>query len=89
MSRFRTIQYMIDPSVNNLVYSRVGSEIAIPVLDFEGMNPNNGYKMNYNLEKFNIFNLTYDFHNVICTRKIPLKIKNFHRKFWGMKPIKK
>ena len=70
------------------VFSRMGSEVAIPVLDFEGMKPENSYEMNYNLEKFPVFSVASDIINSIRTRKIPIEIKNEHRKFWGMKPLK-
>ena len=88
MSRFRTIQYMIDRDTE-MVWSRVNSEVAIPVLDFGGMKPENNWMMNYSLEKFSVLHQGVINANVICTRKIPIKIKNFHRKFWGMKPLKK
>ena len=87
MARFRTIQYMVDP-VMSMVYSRVGDELAIPVLDFEGMKPSNNYQIFYNLEKFKALEVAGTIGHVIRTRKIPLEIKNYHRKFWGMKPIK-
>jgi len=86
MSRQRRIMYMID--LEGFVYSRVGSEIAIPVLDFEGMTPKNGYKTDYPLEKFNVLQVAYALRHVRHTRKIPVEIKNEHRKFWGMKPLK-
>jgi len=54
MSRYKTIQYMVDPEVN-LVYSRVGNEIAIPMLDWEHMKPSNRYEIRYGLEKCNVF----------------------------------
>lgn len=87
MSRQRRIEYMIDRDTG-LVWSRVGSEVAIPVLDFAGMKPENSWMMNYSLEKFSIYHQGVINAWVIHTRKIPLKMKNFHRKFWGMKPIK-
>jgi len=87
MSRDRRITYMIEPDMG-LVYSRVGSEVAIPVLDFEGMKPENGYETNYPLEKFNVLSVARDLAYVIHTRKIPIELKNEHRKFWGMKPLK-
>jgi len=74
---------MIDAELGE-VMSRVGSEVAIPVLDFEGMTPDNGYAMTYNLEKFSVFELRH-YNRLIHTRKIPISIKNKHRKFWGMK----
>jgi len=85
MSRARTIQYMVD-KITNTVWSRVGSEVAIPVLDFEGMTPENHYETHYNLVKFDLSVLHSQV--LIHTRKIGICIKNEHRKFWGMKPIK-
>jgi len=84
MSRFRTITYMIDTN-EGLVYSRVGNEIAIPVLQWP---PKCLKNLQYKLEKFNIFEVAIDIKDCIHTRKISLKIKNKHRRFWGLKPIK-
>ena len=86
MSRYKTITYMISPDGH--IYSRVGSQIAIPVLDFAGMKPENNYVTNYSLEKFEALSCASDINNSIHTRKIPVEMKNLHRKFWGMKPIK-
>jgi len=88
MSRFRTIQYMIDPDLD-LVWSRVGSEVAIPVVQFDKMTPENRYSVPLELEKFNALDVAGQLNNVIRTRKINVGIKNIHRKFWGMKPLKK
>jgi hypothetical protein len=82
----KTIQYMLNPETN-FVYSRVGSEIAMPVLDYDGMKPENNYKTRYNLEKCDVIQVCHELKNVIHTRKIPQRIKNIHRKFWGMKPL--
>ena len=85
MSRGRRIQYALDLDTGT-VWSRVGDEVAVPVLDFAGMLPENGWEMNYNLEKMKV-------HDIVrgtalqWTRKIPMAIKNLHRKFWGMKPL--
>ena len=87
MSRDRRITYMIEPDMG-MVYSRVGSEVAIPVLDFAWMTSENGYETNYPLEKFNVLSVAHDLQHVKHTRKIPVEIKNEHRKFWGMKPLK-
>jgi hypothetical protein len=86
MNRQRRIMYMINP--DGLVFSRVGSEVAIPVLDFGGMNPKNNYEMNYSLEKFDVIKVAGELNHCIGTRKIPVEIKNKHREFWGMKPLK-
>ena len=82
MSRNKTIQYAIDLDTN-LVISRVQSEVLIPILDFEEMNPNNNFQLTYILEKCSI----YDTIGLALkwTKKIPIEIKNIHRKAWGMK----
>ena len=87
MSRFRTIQYMIDRDTD-LVWSRVGSEVAIPVVQFDKMTPDNKYAVPMELEKFNAFDVAGQLNIVMRTRKINVGIKNLHRKFWGMKPLK-
>jgi hypothetical protein len=85
MSRQRRITYMINPQ--GVVYSRVDDEVAIPVLDFEGMKPENKYEMNYNLEKFKVIKVAGELGHCVGTRKIPVEVKNKHREFWGMKPL--
>lgn len=88
MARQKRIQYAIDKE-NGLVYSRIESEIAIPILDFKEMTPENNWKMGYNLEKCNVIELVQSgWSNLIWTRKIPIAIKNVHRVYWGMKPLK-
>ena len=88
MGRHRTIQYAIDRSTN-LVVSRVDREYAWPILDYDGMKPENNFKTQYNLEKIPVGHLSGDeYDNLEWTRKIPTRIKNYHRKFWGMKPLK-
>ncbi len=84
--RMKTIQYAIDPEIN-LVFSRVNDRIYYPVLDFEGMTPENNFEMNYNYEEMSVFALIGSCQ-CIWTKKIPNKIKNFHRKHWGFKPLK-
>ena len=78
--RNRTIQYGIDRETG-LIVSRVNDEIAVPVLQWESMKPENNFKTSYQLEKFNVF----DSIGMIIkwTRKIPIGLKNIHREFWG------
>jgi hypothetical protein len=83
--RQRRIQYGIDR--DGAVYSRVGDEVAFPVLDFAGMKPENGYRMTHNLEKDFIFTLATSGVVITWTRKIGKEIKNIHRAFWGFKKI--
>jgi hypothetical protein len=80
----KTIQYAIDKDTG-LIISRVGSEVAIPVLDFEHMKPENHFETVYNIEKFGIFDTIG--MRLTWTRKIPTNYKNLHRKFWDMKPL--
>lgn len=83
--RQRRIMYAVDLDTAQIV-SRIGSQYAWPILDFEGMKPENNFQANYYLEKISI----HDAHGTRLhhTRKIPIEAKNFHRAFWGMKPLK-
>jgi hypothetical protein len=80
----RTIQYGIDRDTG-LVWSRIGSQVAVPVLQYDKMTPENNFTPSYELEKMDVIGHAYNC--VRWTRKIPTVIKNLHRKFWGMKPI--
>jgi len=81
----KSIRYAIDRN-SGQVFSFVNSECAIPVLDFKGMLPSNGWQMKYNLERFPIYD-AYRGTNLLHTRKIPIAIKNEHRQFWGMRAV--
>ena|GEM_PF-4048553 len=65
----------------------MGSQIAFHAIDFAGMGPADGFKIKFcPLKKTDSFN----FNGLIrWTRKVPLEAKNFHRAFWGMKPLKR
>ena len=83
----KTIKYGIDRDTG-LVWSRVGSEVAIPVLQYDKMIPQNNFQPTYELEKMDVIEVAgqaYD--SVEWTRKIPVELKNRHRKFWGMKKL--
>lgn len=41
----------------------------------------------YSLERIGVRSVRDEWHNLVWTRKIPLAAKNYHRKFWGMKPL--
>jgi len=81
----RIITYMIDKETG-LVFSRVGGEVAVPVLDYKGMTPENNFKTNYYLEKISLFDV-YPYCSLKHTKKVPIELKNRHRKFWGMKTL--
>lgn len=80
----KNITYAYDES--GVVYSFYNGECALPVLDFEGMTPENNFQARYMLQRFSI----YDVRDTKLTRTktIPIALKNRHRAFWGLKPIK-
>jgi hypothetical protein len=81
----KIITYAYDTGTG-LVISRVGSQVAISVLRFDKMTPENNFNTEYELEKISVFAiLRWD--NYKWTKKVPVDVKNQHRKFWGMKKI--
>ena len=85
----RIITYAINKD-DGIVWSRVGSEVAVPVLDFAKIGENGDFTgpMEYNLEKFPVVSIGREWARLKWTKKIPLSLKNKHREFWGMKPLK-
>jgi hypothetical protein len=85
----RTIMYGIDRNTG-LVWSRIGSQVAIPVLQFDKMTPDNNFQTIYELEKMDVIQTAGQAYNsIVWTRKIPTELKNRHRQFWGLKPLGK
>lgn len=85
----KTIQYGID-TTTGLVWSRVGSQVAVPVLQYNKMTPENNFQPTYELERIDVIHTAgHAYNSVIWTRNIPIEIKNRHRKFWGMKQLSK
>lgn len=83
----RTIMYGIDRNTG-LVWSRVGSEVAVPILQYDKMTPENNFQPTYELEKMDVIQTAGQAYNSVkWTRKIPVELKNRHRKFWGMKEL--
>jgi hypothetical protein len=80
------IRYGIDRETG-LVWSRVGSQVAVPVLQYDQMLPANNFQTHYALEKFDVIEVVGSYGLIQWTRKIPVRLKNLHRKFWGLKPI--
>lgn len=80
------IEYAIDTETG-LVVSRVNSEVAIPILGYDDMKPENDYQGKYHLEKMDVINLSHTWDDYKWTRKIPFGVKNNHRQFWGKKPL--
>jgi hypothetical protein len=85
MARQKRIYYGID-EMTGLVFSRFEGQIAVPVIAFDEMKPEDNFEIKTNLEKFPHDTLRH--MQPIFTRKIPLAIKNEHRIFWGLKPLK-
>lgn len=81
----KRITYAIDLELG-FVWSRYEDQLAIPILDFAGMKPENNWQMNYDLEKCPLNSMYHA--QLKWTRKIPIAIKNMHRKFWGMPLLK-
>ena len=82
--RRKTIQYAIDLDLGQVI-SRVNDRVLIPVLDFEGMKPENNFKTNYDLQEFSIYDISQNWYSYKWTKKIPIEIKNLHRQKWNMK----
>jgi len=84
----RTITYAIDVHSGQVI-SRIDSEVAIPILNFEDMTPENNFTAGSILTKFPVFSISDTWGNYQWTRKIDIDMKNKHRLFWGMKPLRK
>jgi len=82
----RTIRYGIDCETG-LVWSRVGSQVALPVLQYDQMLPENNFQTQYALEKMDVIEVVGSYGLVQWARIIPTQIKNIHREFWGLKPM--
>jgi hypothetical protein len=83
----RNITYAIDTETG-LTYSRVDSEVAVPVLAYGKMKPSNGFQEEYTLEKMSVHELSGMWNALQWTKKIPKSLKNYHRTFWGMEELK-
>ncbi len=72
------------------VVSRVDSEVAWPILDYEAIGKDGDFTkpLTYKLEKFSVLLVGPEWQTLIWTRKIPVEQKNIHRKFWGFQPLK-
>lgn len=86
----RTIQFYFD-SFEGEVYGRADGEISFRVLDYEKTGEGGDFSkpLEYHLEKGDVFSLAHQLSlpDVERTRKIPNKIKNEHREFWGFPPL--
>lgn len=80
------IFYFLDPTTG-LIWSRMDDKVAIPILDFEGMRPEDNFSTNYLLEKHDLWDVISNFRYLtpVSYKKVPKKIKEEHRSFWGFK----
>src|SRR5690349_3876174 len=83
-----TLTYAITP--DGIVYSRLGEYMAFPVIDFAEFGKDGDFTgpMPYHMEKCKIHELGTSHFTLEYTKKIPVSIKNEHRAFWGMKPLR-
>lgn len=82
----RIIQYAIH--TDGFVVSRVGSELAWPILDWDGMLPENGFKAEHYLDRVPVLDVRHEWSLLKWTRKVPISAKNLHRQFWGFPLLK-
>mgnify|MGYP001598281909 CR=1 FL=1 len=83
----RIITYAVDRD-DGMVWSRVGSQVALPMLQWDSMTPENGFTPDYALEAFGVTDLAGCWPRLKWTKKVPTAIKNRHRAFWGMKGLR-
>ena len=87
--RRRIITYAIDED-SGVVVSRVGGEIAWPILQWEriGIGGDFTAPLEYELETIPVVSVGRAWRALRWTRKVPAAIKNRHRSFWGMAPVR-
>lgn len=83
----RIITYAVNLD-DGLVTSRVGHQVAVPVLDFEAIGADGDYTkpLTYTLEKFSVHDWQ-PWGDYRWTKKIPVELKNLHRAYWGFPPL--
>lgn len=86
----RQIQYFRDPETRLLI-TRVGSYVAIPILNIEEMLSQGDFKNQYPLEKYDVISVSKWYNTLIpiSNRKIrnryTIEWINYHRQFWGLR----
>ena len=75
---------------DGFVVSRVGNEVAWPVLHYDRIGRDGDFTgpTEYELEKMPVLSLASCWSQLKWTKKIPTRIKNLHRTFWGFKSLK-
>jgi len=89
-----TITYALDRDTG-LFWSRVenhptagNQKIAVPILDYEAIGAGGDFTqpLTYNLERMGIEALIHA--RLKWTRKAPSVVKDMHRAFWGLPPLR-
>lgn len=80
----RQITYAWD-TVACVWISRLGNELAWPVLQFDQLGKNGDFTAPavYALNKISVFHVHQPWDSLRWTKHVPLTVKNEHRKFWG------
>ena len=88
MSNLRTIQYAMHS--DGYVVSRVGPDLAWPVFQFADYGKDGDFTrpIPVKLEQVAAIFCRHEYPLLRWTKKIPVAVKNEHRAFWGMKPLK-
>lgn len=84
----RVITYALHS--DGYVVSRVGSEVAWPVLQYDKMTPETGFSPVWELERMPVLDVSVvsDWRSLRWTKKIPLGVKQVHRRFWGFRELR-
>ena len=77
------IQYGLDFETG-LVWSRVGDQVAVPVLDYDAIGPENNFGAGYQLKKFPADVLSHA--TIRWNHEVSEQAKNAHLAFWGFVP---
>ena len=85
--RNRPINFAVDLQTG-LVYSRVGTEVAVPYPKHgKGLRMAGTFEMNYELQRFPLYSIQHKWGQLHFSQNIPLRIQNYHRQFWRLPEI--
>jgi len=89
MAGQKRIRYGVDTYTGYVVSQNLlTGKIAIPIIDFDQMCPEDGFEIKSHLEAISPLQSVLSGMAIEWTSKVPLEKKNEHRAFWGMKPLK-
>lgn len=80
------IRYAIHP--DGFVVSQMDSHFMWSILGYGKMTPENNFATSYTYEKISAFLIgAGEYRSLEFTKKIPVEVKNFHRRLWGLKEL--